>query len=152
PVVTSDLNVAWAFNGANPLGMPTQFGSKPTAVFNNFDLVVGPTFSSFAANLLNEAKTLLGPYMPIIDALHTPLPVISDGDTAYDLLKDIDPDLAAFVDLAQDVNDLTTKVPQVVQALNTVSVQFGSFDLGGVNPDLRDPNATPNYLGAGVAI
>jgi hypothetical protein len=153
PVVTSDLNVAWDFSGANPLAaMPTQFGNKPTAAFNNFDLVVGPTFSSFAADLLNKAKTLLGPYMPIINALHTQLPVISDAGTAYDLLDNIDPNLAAFVTLAEDVNDLTTKIPQVVQALNAVSVQFGTFDLGGINPDLRDPNAAPNYLGAGTSI
>ena len=151
--MTTDLNVVWNFDGADPKAAPTQFGDVPQAVFNNFTLIVGPTFSSFATDLLEKVDTLIGPFMPVIEALHTPLPVISDAGTAYDLLNDIDPKLAAFVDLAEDIDALSTQLPQVEQALNAVGVKFGSFDLGGVvNPDLRDPNAAPDYQAGGIAI
>jgi Ca2+-binding RTX toxin-like protein len=154
PAVASDLNVAWSFNAADPKAAPTQFGDKPTAVFNHVSLAVGPTLASFASDLLGKVQTALGPLAPVIAALHTPLPIISDVGTAYDLLGSIDPHLAAFVALADDVNQLASKVQlsQVQQALAGVAVDFGSFDLGGVNTDLRDPAAAPDYLGAGKSL
>jgi hypothetical protein len=136
PQLTTTFTLNWPFSQSNPQGSLSTFGSPPTATFSTVHLDVGALLGDFAAPQLSKLHDLLKPLQPVFDALHTKLPVIGSGDTAYDLVNSIDPTLGALVTLADDVNTLAQDVPGVVNALNGVKIDFGQFNLSG-NGDLR---------------
>jgi hypothetical protein len=146
PQVTTTFTLSWPFSQSNPQGSLSTFGSTPTAQFSAIAVDVGTLLGDFAGPQLTKLRDLLKPLQPIFDALHTPLPVIGDGDTPFDLVNSIDPTLGSLVTLADDVNQLAQDVPGVVNALNGVKVNLGTFDLSG-NGDLRSL-ATVDYVNA----
>src|SRR5262249_473165 len=142
--LTPTFTLSWPFSQSNPQGSLSTFGSPPTATFSAVQLDVGALLGDFAAPQLSMLHDLLKPLQPVFDALHTPLPVIGDGGTPYDLLNSIDPTLGSLVTLPDALNHLA---PGVVNALGGVKVNFNDFNLSG-NGDLRSL-ATVDYANAG---
>jgi Ca2+-binding RTX toxin-like protein len=150
PQLTTAFDMNWAFDHSDTKGPLTTFGgsaSPPTAQFSSIKVDVGDLLGQFAAPQLKKLHDLLQPLQPTFNALTQPLPVIGSAASA---LNQIDPTLGSLLTLATDVNQLTQDVPGVVNALNGVMADFGTFDLSGngdlrntmLNPPVDDANAT----------
>src|SRR5205085_9406200 len=86
--ISTDFHMDWSFGSGN------LSGSQPNLAFNNVQLHLGTFISGFVAPILRKVKEYLDPVKPIVDALQTRLPVISDLAGKDTTLVDLAADLA----------------------------------------------------------
>ncbi len=111
PRLRTDLIVDWEFTAGQGL-------NAPEVKFENVQMNLGDFFSGFAGELLGNVQEVLEPVQPVIDALTTPLPVISDLSGSTVTLVDLArlfgrADVANFAQAVIDINNLIVGLPEV---------------------------------------
>ena len=158
PSLAAEFNLDWQFTNTDTTAGGTGFGSTPQVAFNNVRLDVGQFLSGFAKPVLEKIRDLTEPLQPIIDALQTPIPILSDAlgsnvtlldvaDAAQDFYGVIQglidqlpgggnfnietPLDIRFISAAADIIDLVNSIPTLGP---NVLIPLGSFDLSGSDP------------------
>jgi 6-phosphogluconolactonase (cycloisomerase 2 family) len=159
PTLGTDFHLAWGFSAADK----DLTGEQPSVSFNNIQLSLGQFISGFAGPILEQVKQYLDPIKPIVDALTTRLPVISDLEGKDVTLVDLAAILAAadptaqkavettkiFLDAYTTLYALASEVDAVSSDPNNLMINFGSIDLGGADPrktNLQDLPDTPHFV------
>ncbi len=130
---------------ADPKSGKKSFGGAPTIEFRNIQLDVGSFLHGITGGALSSINKVLGPIMPILNVLSTPIPVVTDlaGDSSL-----------SFLTLAEAFGGGNSKpfftavetiisVAKAVENLDTsggAKISFGNFIVGGANHDLRQDN------------
>jgi len=149
PSLEVDFNLGWNFTPDDT----DLRGGVPNVAFNDVRLNLGSFFSSFAGPVLGQVQEVLGPLQPVIDALNTRVPVLSDL-----LGEDLNFFEAAqrfgtssqsqFADYLQAAADLVTLVNSIPAIEGNQYIMLGSFNLSGTDVRAVDsvqevaPNAT----------
>jgi hypothetical protein len=163
PSMGADFQLTWSFDPNNPTADP------PQARFNDVTLDLGQFVSEILGPILDDIQSATSSFEPIIKALTTPIPGISDisrflGRGSVTLL-----DLATeagggegFTELSNVVDSIGSFITEV-DALHLtagqagVQLDLGSFDLG--QQDLRNvasrtdlvPNVTKQIQTGGLS-
>ena len=131
---------------------------SPTVAFGDVTLSAGTFFSQIVKPIVQDIQTLTQPIQPFIDGAAVPLPGLSDlshlvggGDVTLEGIAKLagpeaGPEIQAIVDLATFLVDLTGDINKIDTSSDNLSIDFGSFNLGGPTQDLR---AGPQGLGTG---
>jgi Ca2+-binding RTX toxin-like protein len=152
PSLLADLDLTWKLASAslNSGGVnDTHFGSEPDVAFNNIQLDLGSFFSKFVSPIVDEVKSVLKPFQPIVDLLNTRMPIFSDlgplrdgfgpipafdADhngtvTLLELIKVIEPGSGTtFLSTVVGIDNFVNSIPNIS---GTTLLPLGSFDLGG---------------------
>jgi hypothetical protein len=146
PSLQTDLKVTWSFSSTTGLA-----GDVPKVEFDNVQLDLGSFLADFIGPIITDLQKITGPLAPVINALETPVPGLSDlsSKANVSVLPDVAPgspitflDLLAQLGIQEGYED-PRPFFDVIAALANISVptttgliDVGSFTLTGktVNP------------------
>jgi 6-phosphogluconolactonase (cycloisomerase 2 family) len=162
PSIGTDFHLVWTFSASSTTGLR---GSITDLAFNNVDMSLGSFVSSFAGPILTRVKTYLDPIKPVVDALTTRLPVISDLSGQTVTLVDLAATLAQasgdpralraveatkiFLEAYHTVYGLASDFANLSGGSDDQVIHFGNMDLGAL--DATRPNPVPTSLPASVS-
>ena len=91
PSLVAQFAMHWDLLTAQ-LGGDVELGGTPEVAFNNVGVDLGSFISDFAGPILDRLQVVMDPLRPVVDALQTRMPVLSDIDAAVAMLNSISPD------------------------------------------------------------
>ncbi|MBK7677462.1 MAG: hypothetical protein IPJ27_23445 [Candidatus Accumulibacter sp.] len=147
PSLEADFNLVWNFAPEDP----DLKGAVPTIAFNDVRLNLGSFFSSFAGPVLGRLQEVLRPIQPVIDALNSRVPVLSDllgEDLNFFQAAQLfgDPSQVHFAEFLEAVSGIITLINSIPVIDEDVYISLGSFNLLGT--DVRNvvslEKASPN--------
>jgi Ca2+-binding RTX toxin-like protein len=138
PSLQSDLQLDWTF------------GSAPTVVFDNVGIGLGTFFSEMILPVLERIEQITRPALPLNKLVRAPIPGFTQmtealglGPTSIESLAKaaasngvLPPDWALWVNLATTIIDAHALIDDATLGPD-VRINFGDFDLSGINGDLR---------------
>jgi len=149
PKVLLDFNMDWAWENG-------QAAAAPTVGFNNVKLDLGAYVSEFLGPIVKAIDDVIKPFDPVIDALTTPLPVISDllgrDFSIIDLAVAFGKVDRRFIDAVLQIRALVADIADAVRAGENIIIDMGSIaDLGStLSQKGGAANVNPNSLITGA--
>jgi Ca2+-binding RTX toxin-like protein len=138
PSIGTDLVLHWGFGSQN---------AAPTVQFNNVSIQLGSLFRDVIGPRVQDIAKAVKPIQPALDILTAPIPVLSDiAGHPITLLTIVSgsfgsggpADVTALAQVIHTLGQLSNDIAALSTAPSTLSINLGSFDLGGANGDLRN--------------
>lgn len=128
PRILADFNLEWNFE----LGQPVQ---TPDVSFSNVQLDLGSFISDFLKPIVNKVDEIIKPFDPVLDALQTRIPVLSDimgrNYTVLDLAVQFGKVDRRFVDAVLQIRELVADIADLPDN-ERILIPIGDLaDLGG---------------------
>ncbi|MBL8533161.1 MAG: hypothetical protein JNL33_04830, partial [Betaproteobacteria bacterium] len=149
PKLQADFVLEWAigdrdageFVSFSAIGDSIQEGLK-LVEFRNIGMDMGTFISQYVQPIVKEVQKITEPLQPLIDALTTPIPVISDlagkPMTLIDIAQAITPPEKFNVGLIRDIAGFITLINNIPTDTDTLFIPFGGFKVYDINnPNLR---------------
>lgn len=145
PRLRSDLLFEWDFTRTFGAGSGTveSGAAAPTLRFDNVGLSLGEFINQFVSPIVEQARKVTEPIQPILDALNSEVPVVSQilaGATWLDLAEMFGgAEVKPFVEALEILDQVTDVVDRLNGTDNDIWIDLGSFTVFGkdaINPDM----------------
>ena len=144
PRVLTDFNLGWSFVAGQPI-------SAPEIGFTNARMDLGSFVTDFLKPILGKVNDVLDPLDPVLDALQTRLPVLSDflgrDYTVLDLASDFGKVDRRFVDAILQVRQI---VGDIAALPDGVSIEVPIGSLTGLGSALMSKDGAKGVSTAGL--
>ncbi len=138
PRLLADFSLDWTFQ----LGQPV---TAPTAAFTNVNLDLGSFVSDFLKPIVKQVNDVIKPFDPVLDALQTRIPVLSDimgrNYTVLDLAVQFGNVDRRFIDAALQIRSLVADIAAVPDG-ESILIPLG--DLAGLGSALMTKDGAKN--------
>lgn len=136
PRLRSEFVVDWNYTkGLGATADQTTDIGAPTVAFNNVGLNLGEFITNFVKPLAEQVKQVTDPVQPILDAIHSPVPVVSNiiGHVTWLDLAAMygGADVKPYIDAIETVEDFIALTNTLSGITNDTWIEAGSFTLAG---------------------
>lgn len=145
PRLRSDFLFDWEFSRTFGTGADAADpgAAAPTLRFDNVGLSLGEFINQFVSPIVEQARKVTEPIQPILDALNSEVPVVSQilaGATWLDLAEMFGgAEVKPFVEALEILDQVTDVVDRLNGTGNDIWIELGSFTVFGedaINPDM----------------
>ncbi|MCA9051045.1 MAG: hypothetical protein KDA89_20055, partial [Planctomycetaceae bacterium] len=146
PRIRTDFVFDWGYSqsfGASATGTHSSPSTSPTVRFDNVELSLGEFINQFLGPIVDKVQTITKPVQPILDALNSKVPMVSQimgGVTWLDLAAMFGgAEVKPFAEALGIIDQIIDVVDQLKGTGNDLWINLGSFTILGedaTNPEM----------------